>query len=230
MLIDSKENVPYTYRNSRDMQALLKLLDLILNAVKEEVDDLIDLLDPWSCPEQLLPLLASFVGYEYDIKETINANRMIIANYQALHHNRGSELGITMAAALSFNASDRDDEVESAGMFDVQYSDKEGKIVIYVFYPTYLQKIRDLLERVRPAGVRLEIVPAYEMQTVDKIEIHDFIKNERLPYDRTRYSIGDDTRVGFSEVTNKKEPKTDPDYPQYDDPNKNKVTGKKDRS
>lgn len=216
MLIDSKYNVPYIYRNSRDYQAILKLLDLILTAIKENIDDLLQIYDPEKCPEQLLPLLASFVGYEYDIKETVQANRLIIANYQNIIHNRGSETGITIAAALSFNAADKVEEIESMSMFKVEYSKREGKVVIYVYYPNYLQKIRDLIERARPAGCRLEIVPAYDLQTVDKIEVHDYINPEKNPYDKTRYDVGD-TKVGFSEVTSKKEQKADPEFPKYDD-------------
>ena len=236
MLIDSKYNVPYIYRNSRDYQSILKLLDLLLTAIKEGIDDMLQIFDPMKCPEQLLPLLASLVGYQYDIKETVQANRIIIDNYQQIIHNRGSEIGIKTAAALSFNAEERDEEVENASMFDVEYSRKEGKIVIYVYYPNYLQKIRDLLERARPAGVPLVIVPAHEIQTVDKVEIHDYIYNDRMPYDKTRYSINDPltdeektnrkgiidekgkSRVGFTEITNKEEPKADPEYPDYDLP------------
>lgn len=216
MLIDSKYNVPYIYRNSRDYQAILKLLDLLLTAVKEETDDLQQILDPERCPEQLLPLLASYVGYEYDPKETVKANRLIISNYQNIIHNRGSETGITIACALSFNSAERDEEVENASMFKVEYSKTEGKVVIYVYYPHYLQKIRDLIERARPAGCRLEIVPAYDLQTVDKIEVHDYIDLDLNPYDKTRYNVGD-SKVGFSEITSKKEEKSDPGYPQYDD-------------
>lgn len=218
MIIDSKYNVPYIYRNSRDMQSILKLLDLILTAIKEETDDLLQILNPETCPEQLLPLLASYVGYDYDIKETVQANRIIIANYQNIIHNRGSETGIKMAAALSFNAANKSKEIEAMNMFDAKYSKKEGKIIIYVYYPTYLQKMRDLLERARPAGVRLEIVPAYDLQTVDKIEFHDYINPERKPYDKTRYDVGD-SKVGFGEITKKKEKKADPEFASYDENN-----------
>lgn len=204
---------------SRDYQAILKLLDLILTAVKEEIDDIQQVLDPFACPEALLPLLASYVGYMYDNHETVQANRVIIANYQNIIHNRGSETGIKTACALSFNAKDKDEEVEPSGLFTIEYKRSEGKIMIYIYYPEYLDKIRDLIERARPAGVPLEVIPAFELQTVDKIEIHDYINPERKPYDKTRYNVGDSS-VGFSEVTKKREKKwedeNEPDYIHYD--------------
>lgn len=218
MIIDSKFNVPYIYRNSRDYQAILKLLDLLLTAVKEGIDDLLQIFDPEICPESLLPLLASYVGYDYDYKETVKANRTIIANYQSIIHNRGSVTGISLATALAFNASDKTNDIEAMSFFDISYDREDNRIIIYVYYPNYIQKMRELIERARPAGVKLSIVPAYDMRTVDKIEFHDYIDPKRMPYDKTRYDVGD-TKVGFSEITNKKEPKSDPEFPHYDNDN-----------
>ena len=151
MVIRSKDFVPYFYRNSRDYQAILALFDLIINVTKINIDTLLDNLDPYKCNYKLLELLASFVGYDYDYKESYDANRLIISNYINMIRNRGNKTGIAMAAALSFNAKDDIERVEELDMFSVEYMEEQNKIAIYVYIPTYLQKFRDLLERTRPA-------------------------------------------------------------------------------
>lgn len=40
------------------------------------------------------------------------------------------------------------------------------------------------------------------IQTLDGIEISVFTEAHKYAYDITRYSVGTDSRVGFSEVTN----------------------------
>ena len=80
-IIKSKDYVPYFYRNSRDYQVFLNLIDLIVNVIKINIDTIPDNLDPTKCNYLLLELLASFVGYDYDYKETYEANRLIITNY-----------------------------------------------------------------------------------------------------------------------------------------------------
>ena len=199
-MLESKNFVPLVYRNSRDYQAILKLLDLIINAIKSDIDNFVSLINPDKCPDHMLPLLASYVGYDYDIKESIDANRLIIKYYPYLIRNRGSETGITLATALSVNAVGSVEDIESLSMFHIEYKRKENKINIYIYYPNYLSKIRDLIEVVRPAGVRIELIPANPINTIDKIEIHDYIENKKEQYTQDRYNVSDKDRVGFSEV------------------------------
>ena len=68
-IIKSKDYVPYFYRNSRDYQVFLNLIDLILNVIKINIDTIPDNHDPTKCNYLLLELLSSFVGYDYDHKE-----------------------------------------------------------------------------------------------------------------------------------------------------------------
>ena len=205
-IIKSKDYVPYFYRNSRDYQVFLNLVDLIVNVIKINIDTIPDNLDPTKCNYLLLELLASFVGYDYDYKETYEANRLIITNYINMIRNRGNMVGIKTSAALSFNAQDDEDRVEDLKMFDVQYVQSEHKIAIYVYVPSYLQKIRDLLERTRPAGIPMEMIPAINVHTSDGIAFTDYINPELQDYNDTRREVSEKSRVGFGEVTRPGEP------------------------
>lgn len=154
------------------------------------------------CPDNLLPLLASYVGYKYDYTETYNTNRLIIKNYPDMIRNRGSEIGMRLAMALSVNALGEIDKVEALSMFNLDYIKEDETLYIYVYYPCDLSKIRDLIEVVRPAGCGLKLISADAIQTLDGIEISVFEAGYKYAYDITRYSVGDTSRIGFSEVTN----------------------------
>ena len=174
--------------------------------MKTDIDMIPDNLDPYKCNQKLLELLASFVGYDYDYSESFDANRMIIANYINMIRNRGNKIGLSMAAALSFNSKEDLDKVEELNMFSIDFIRSENKVAIYIYYPVYLDKIRDLLERVRPIGLALEIIPAYEINAIETIEVHDYYENNLQPYDTTRRDVSDESKVGYTEVTDINEP------------------------
>lgn len=149
-VIRMKDYTPYFYTTSRDYQMILSLFDLLINTIKTDIDTIVDNLDPYKCNYKLLELLASYVGYDYDYKESYDANRLIISNYINMIRNRGNVIGLSMAAALSFNAKEDLDKLEDLNMFSIEYVATENKVAVYIYYPVYLDKIRDLLERVRP--------------------------------------------------------------------------------
>ena len=103
-ILESKNMIPNVMRQSRDMQSLCKILDLLINNYKTNVDYWTSLIDFDTCPDHLLPLLASYVGYKYDYSESYDTNRLIIKYYPYMIRNRGSEIGMSLATALSVNA------------------------------------------------------------------------------------------------------------------------------
>ena len=201
-IIESKKYLPWVVRQSRDMQAMCKIFDLLLNAFKTNSDYWVSLIDFDQCPDNLLPLLASYVGYKYDYSESYATNRLIIKHYPEMIRNRGSQIGLALATALSVNALGQIDKVEALAMFHIDYQVKDKKIKIYIYFPSNLSKIRDLIEVVRPAGCGLELVPADIIQTIDGIKIHSYEHGTKFPYDIARYSVGYKDRVGFGEVEN----------------------------
>ena len=142
------------------------------------------------------------MGYKYDYTESYSTNRLIIKHYPEMIRNRGSRVGMSLATALSVNALGTIDKVEALNMFHIEPIQSDSMIKIYIYFPSNLSKIRDLLEVVRPAGCGLELVPADIIQTVDGIIIHSYEYGIKYPYDLTRYSVGEKDKVGFAEVTN----------------------------
>lgn len=201
-IIESKNFLPWVVRQSRDMQAICKILDLLINSFKTNSDYWVSLVDFDSCPDRLLPLLASYVGYKYDYTESYDTNRLIIKHYPNMIRNRGSEIGLSLATALSVNALGEIDKVEALSMFHIDYKQSDTSIKIYIFFPSNLSKIRDLIEVVRPAGCGLELIPADIIQTIDGIQIHSYEYGTKYPYDITRYSVDEKSKVGFGEVVN----------------------------
>lgn len=151
----------------------------------------------------MLPLLASYVGYKYDYSESYNSNRLIIKHYPEMIRNRGSETGLALATALSVNSLGEVDQVEALSMFRIEYQKSESRIDIYIFFPNNLNKIRELIEVVRPAGCGLQLIPAQLIQTIDGIQIHSYGYGKKYSFDSTRYTVGTENKVGFGEVINK---------------------------
>lgn len=205
-ILESKSMIPNVLRQSRDMQAICKVLDLLINNYKTNTDYWTSLIDFDGCPNHLLPLLASYVGYKYDYSESYDTNRLIIKHYPEMIRNRGSELGMSLATALSVNALGEIDKIEALSMFRLDYQKTSKKLYIYIYFPSNLSKIRDLIEVVRPAGCGVQLVAADIIQTIDGIEISDYIGiPKKYAYDHTRYEVSREDKVAFSEVTNQDE-------------------------
>lgn len=199
---------PKVFSRSRDYQVLLKLFEIVACVTKSDADNMINLLSADKCPDHMLPLLASYVGYEYDYNQSYDANRTIIRYYPQLIRNRGSERGIRLAAALSVNAIGAIDDIELLSLFKIEYVEKDGKINVYIYYPNYMSKIRDLIEVVRPAGVRVELIPAEPIVSEEKIQLKDYFSVDQIETykNSNRYKVepnnNDKTpnRVGFGQV------------------------------
>lgn len=174
MLLNTRYMVPKTYANSRDYQILLKLLELVVNAAKTDADLFPSLIDPNKCPDNLLPLLADYVGYDYDAGESINSNRAIIKYYPYLIRNRGSYTGFKLASALASRVAEQSNSaIDPLSGFNVFQDETTGYIYICVYDPAALPKIHDLLEVVRPAGVGLQVVLTHPVNQTDKVDISD---------------------------------------------------------
>lgn len=202
-IIESKNMIPTVMRQSRDMQAICKVLDLLINSFKTDVDYFTSLIDYDTCPDQLLPALASYVGYKYDYTESFATNRLIIKHYAEMIRNRGSEIGMSLATALSVNTLGEIDKLEALSMFNFDYVAKDHKLYIYIYFPADLTKMRNtLIEVVRPAGCGVSIVQADIIQTIDGIKIHSYMEAQKYAYTDVRYTVGEEDKVAHGEVTN----------------------------
>lgn len=169
-MIYNRDNVPSAYSNkSRDYQVLLKLFDLITNFIKLDLDSLNSLISPDSCPDHMLPLLASYMEYEYDYNETYESNRIVMRYFPKLLRHKGNEIGIKSAMLLSCNISSENFPDLDKIIADYDYANA----TIYIYYPSYLNKIRDLIEVVRPAGMRIIMLTYDKIEAVEIIGIYD---------------------------------------------------------
>lgn len=178
-MINSCNNVPLIYTTSRDYQALLKLLDIVVNVAKNDIDNLISCLNADKCPSKYLPLLASYVGYDYDYSLTYDANRLIIKYYPELIRNRGNERGMLLACAIVLNISG---VLEQAGdvsnYVNLVYSNNannEVELNIYISKTALAPTLFKLIEVVRPAGLSVVTHPSLTVKSDDKVYIEDTI-------------------------------------------------------
>jgi len=203
-MINTKGMVPKTYNNSRDFQVLNKLLDLSVNIPKSDINNLNRIFDPKMCPEHMLPLLASYVGYEYDYNESVYANRLIIEYFPLLIRHRGSEIGISLALAIAINAADDFNDLEMTSLFSIDYIKEEGLINLYVYSKNYIKKIDYLLNIAKPVGLKYELINSEPLYSVDKISFTDVWDKYKEYYPNSnRYKVG--SSVGFGQVSKNSE-------------------------
>lgn len=204
-MLESRTMVPKSYRQSRDYQALLKLLDLLTVSVKSDVDDFSLLLDPMRCPNNVLPYLASYVGYKYDYNESYETNRLIIKYYPLLIRNRGSLAGISLVVSLAINAVGGFFDLEMSNMFSIYFDDQSNTINIYLYYDKYLSKLHDLLKVVKPAGVKIDIIPSEPIKSFDVIQFNDIFDYNKIDYRNSdRYKVSDQHGIGFGQISKDK--------------------------
>jgi hypothetical protein len=153
----------------------------------------------------MLPYLASYVGYKYDYNVSVETNRLIIKYYNNLIRYRGSNVGMQLAMSLSVNTTDTSGTLDALSMFKVEFDSTNSQIKIFLYYPSYLTKVRDLIEVVRPAGVPIEFIAASPIETVDKVDIVDYINTDKSAYSKDKnFSVGNENEVGFGQVAKDK--------------------------
>ena len=86
-MIHIEKLVPEIYKESRDFRVFLKLLDIIINSSKYDIDNWTILYDPLLCPDRFLPLLADIIGYRYDNDLSVTENRIIMHEFNSMIKN-----------------------------------------------------------------------------------------------------------------------------------------------
>lgn len=190
-----KNYAPEVYRESRDYRVFLKLLGVLLSVFKYNIDSVPDLYSPDNCPDHLVNLLASMVGYKYNDGISIDNNRLIIKYFPYMIRRRGSREGLKLATALSLNTSDSASEAYTLDNIIIEYDFDTGMIKIYYPYPDLLRK--DLIEVVRPVGSFIKWVPSFISTNTDELDVKAIVKTEIEDYDDDREKVGK-SKVGFS--------------------------------
>lgn len=90
-----KNNVPDVYPNeSRDFQLICNVFDLTQNSIKYDIDSMLNILDTNLCPEKLLPLLQTKLGFISNYNLSAKQLRTVLKAFPYLIKNKGSTKGI----------------------------------------------------------------------------------------------------------------------------------------
>lgn len=164
-MINLYKQVPTVYlKASRDFQYLSWLVNIVLNAVKHNVDDMYDLPNNKADP-RLTELLAMTLGfkirrdYDEDQLATLVSILPIILKY------KGTEKAVCMAAEALMRTSG------VLGRFDITVVGGEVRITL----PKNLIDITlfmDLLPYILPAGMTCKIVRKTELQNTPSTEVY----------------------------------------------------------
>ena len=208
MILDLNEMAPDVYKNSRDFKVFLRLLEYIVSSTKYDIDTWLDLYTPMKCPLRFLPLLADLIGYNYNTSLSIDENRIIMSKFVEMIKNKGSDIGIRMAAALSLNAQLASDpaskEYQEAVSLLQQletYFDKATGIIT-IYYPKDLNKVRDLLYYVRPVGSFIKYVPSVMSEPPgNNMGIYTSVDTVSHPYDDLKSNKINHAQIGLSKVS-----------------------------
>lgn len=173
--------VPQYFANGREFQVFLRAIDIALSVIKSNTDNFIpNLLNPLKCKARLLPLLSNYVGYDYNPRERVLTNRWITKLYPLLVRNRGNELGITLAVAMSICLTADPEQLNFENNFSMEYEDvvdNYGRTIsvlkIYLYTTDYLPILKDMIEVVRPAGTKIEFIPATNITSNETIVLTD---------------------------------------------------------
>lgn len=186
--------VPETYYESKDYRVFLKLLSILVSVMKSNIDSFPSLYSPDDCPDNMVNLVASMVGYKYNSSLSVEDNRIIIKYFPYMIRYRGSEEGIKLATALSFNTSEESNEVYTLDNISIEYDYNLGLIKIFCPRTDLLRK--DLIEAVRPVGSFVKLIKSSVSDSTDEIDIKATVKAEIEKYDNRREKV-DESKVGF---------------------------------
>lgn len=190
----NKGFVPETYYESRDYRVFLKLLGVLVSVMKSNIDSFPSLYSPDDCPDNMVNLLASMVGYKYNSSLSVEDNRIIIKYFPYMIRYRGSEEGIKLATALSLNTSEDASEAYTLDNIIIEYDYNYG--LIKIFYPHTDLLRRDLIEAVRPVGSFVKLIPSSISDNTDELDVKATVKVEVEKYDTRREKV-DESKVGF---------------------------------
>lgn len=195
MIFDlTRSYVPVPYVESRDYRTFLRQLGAEITVFKYNIDHLPDLYDADRCPAHLLPLLASMVGYTYNDNKSIASNRKIIKYFPHLIRNRGSEIGIKLAVALSVVTTPGVTTAYSTSNIIVSLDVENG--VIYVYYPDEDVIDWGLVEVVRPVGMRIKFIRSDIGTSTESVKLKVTARSIPRKSGYTRPTVGE-SLAGF---------------------------------
>lgn len=158
---------------STDFKVFEALFNMLFSVIKNEVNQITNLKDPYKTPDHMLPTLADFLGAFYESRTIPSVNRDILNNWWWAIKNKGTQLSIEVMAALALKAYDaRSNNPDPLSMYnrtiDVLYNSATGEIYLRLSFQAgdteqtdeQREWILKFIEYVRPAGILVTCIPA----------------------------------------------------------------------
>lgn len=145
-----QNNVPYYYvNNSRDFQLFCRLYDVAFTSAKCDIDNIISVTDSYECPDRLLEVIATRVGFFHARSVPADALRMILRAFPYIMKHKGTEGAIEDCINLFLRYNKAQD-----AKYSLQYEDENIILTLETtFGNEYILDI--LLSYVIPTGCYL---------------------------------------------------------------------------
>lgn len=158
-MIKMENKVPFVYVNkSRDFQLLCRMLSVIQNGIKSDIDDMLNIIDTDNIHNQLLNLLASKVGYFPEFQLDNFALRIICDGFPYMIKNKGNIVGIRQAVNM-FLKINKINLTSDTAQVNIEFltNDSSNSYTLIITLPIEfklldLKILESLLEYILPTG------------------------------------------------------------------------------
>ena len=156
------------YEQSRDFQFIGRLYDLVLNAVKTDVDLLYYLPVSVNSDEKLLELLSLTFGFKPKRQYNARQLKAVCSVLSEIIRNKGSIKALKIACEALFNAMDIDQEL------DYDFTEGKDKTELNLYISEDFEDVNilyDLLNYVLPAGITCNIIKELHLSSSSFTEL-----------------------------------------------------------
>lgn len=163
------------YKESRDFQFIGRLFDLVLNAIKTDVDLLYHMPLSTDSDEKLLDLLAMTLGFKPKHQYNAQQLKAVCSVFTEILRHKGSIKALKIACEALFNSMDINQAL------DYDFTPGKANTELNLYIPPEFEDItilNDLLAYVLPAGMSCNIIKELHIKTTANINLglQDIVK------------------------------------------------------
>lgn len=172
-LIRVKDLVPDVYEStSRDFQLISNLKTCVFSATKEDIDSIVDIISTEHCPDRLLPLLQSRLGFITDKEFDNRTLRIALSVFPYLIKNKGTLKAIKQAvyAFLKINNLNTRTYVEVSNKVDYGYIEADPAVITTKHYSKAISRytthidLGERVSRITSVKYRYQLTPGSDFQ------------------------------------------------------------------
>lgn len=172
-LIRVKDLVPDVYEStSRDFQLISNLKTCVFSVTKEDIDSIVDIINTEHCPDRLLPLLQSRLGFITDKEFDNRTLRIALSVFPYLIKNKGTLKAIKQAvyAFLKINNLNTRTYVEVNNKVDYGYIEVNPVVITTKHYSKAISgyttrvDLGEQVSRITSVKYRYQLTPNGDFQ------------------------------------------------------------------